>query len=63
MIKVSHTAIIDFLIEELKIPDQKVEKFLEILKYPNELINKTSVIEEMILGLELSNRPTHKTRN
>jgi len=60
MIKVSHTAIIDFLIEELKIPDQKVEKFLEILKYPNELINKTSVIKEMILGLEL---PTHKTRS
>jgi len=63
MIKVSHTAIIDYLIEELKVPDSKVERFLELLKYPNELINKTSVIEEMILGLELPNKPTHKTRN
>lgn len=60
-IKVSHTAIIDFLIEELKVPDHKVERFLELLKYPNELINKTSVIEEMIMSLELPNCPTHKT--
>lgn len=60
-IKISHTAILDYLIEELRIPDHKIENFLELFKYPNELLNKTSTIEEMVRGLELTNSPIHKT--
>jgi hypothetical protein len=62
-IKVTHTAILDFIMEEFKITPSKMQGFFEILDQTNDILNKTEIIKQKIKNLDLDQQGIEKFLN